>query len=141
MPYLTDTELDLTPKTLKKYFVSSAHRRYQKDKSRWTISIDNEIECFVNSQTSNWIEDLVSWGVFQQGNNLLNIGVNPQRLPLKIAKFVDCSGDDIWHGYPADYARNYQDRPGMLVLQNWRERGIIEKHHIIKIRQGKECNL
>lgn len=141
MPYQTDKELDLTPKTAMKYIVSSAHRRHQRNKSRWTISIDMEIDCFINSQTSNWIETSVSWGVIQQKNTLLNVGVNPHRQPLKLAKFVDSSGNDIWHGYPADYERNCQDRPGMVVLQNWRENGIIEKHHMIKIRQGKECNL
>ena len=141
MPYEIDKEIDLTPRTLQKYFVSSAHRRVQKNKSRWTLDINQEVDCFVTSQTNNWIEGIAAWGMVKNGNALVVIGINPQDEPLKIAKFVAKNNDGLWHGYPADFCRNPQDRPGVTILQVWRTRGYIEKHHIIKIRQGKECNL
>src|SRR5688572_32569235 len=128
MPYKPDTEINLAPRTDKIYLASSAHRRKQKDKSRWTISIDDEIECFILSQISNWVETAKAWGLRLNRNSLEQVGENPQREALKLAKFVDSSGNNVWHGYPADYVRNNQDRPGMVVLLAWRALGIIEKH-------------
>jgi len=141
VPYQSDIPLDLQPSTDKKYIVSSAHRRHQPDKSWWTISIGDEVNCFIASVVNNWIEFAVAWGHIQNGNSLRVIGNNSQNLPLKLAKFIDSTETNVWHGYPADYVRNCQDRPGMPILQDWRIKGIIEKHHIVKIRKGKECNL
>jgi hypothetical protein len=139
--FVLDKEIDLTPQTDKKYICSSAHRRKQPDKSRWTITIDQEVGCFVSSVTFKWIETSMAWGLISHGNVLLILGINSQGVSLKVAKFVDSNGNNLWHGYPADYVRNYQDRPGVAILKDWRTKGMIEKHHIIKIRQGKECNL
>ena len=141
MPYELDKNLDLTPVTAAKYYISSAHRRVQQNKSRWIITIDQEVGCFIESQINTWIEGFFSWGLITNGNNLLVLGKNSQNEELKIAKFVAKNNNDVWHGYPADFCRNIQDRPGMMILQNWRTNGHIEKHHITKIRQGKECNL
>lgn len=141
MPYEVDKNIDLTPRTTSIYYVSSAHRRLQRNKSRWTVTIDQEVECFISSQANSWIEGVFCWGLIPNGNNLLILGQNSQNEELKIAKFVAKNNDGVWHGYPADYCRNIQDRPGMPILSNWRTNGHIEKHHIIKIRQGKECNL
>src|SRR5687767_3436475 len=115
MLYKPDTELNLAPRTDKIYLVSSAHRRKQKNKSRWTISIDDEVECFILSQVSNWVETAKAWGLRPNRNSLDELGVNPLEESLKLAKFVNSSSDDVWHGYPADYVRNNQDRPGMIV--------------------------
>lgn len=141
MPYELDTDIDLAPRTTEKYYISSAHRRVQRNKSHWTVTIDQEVDCFVLSQTSNWIENIVCWGLISNGNNLLVLGLNSQREELKIAKFVAKNNYRVWHGYPADYCRNDQDRPGIRILQDWRTKRHIEKHHIIKIRRGKVCNL
>jgi len=141
MVYEKNKNIDLNPRTTSIYFVSSAHRRKQKHKSRWTVTVDHEVECFINSQENSWIEDFVGWGLIPNGNSLLVLGQNSQKEELKIAKFVAKNDDRVWHGYPADYCRNIQDRPGMSILSDWRTAGHIEKHHIIKIRQGKECNL
>lgn len=141
MPYELDKDLDLTPRTTAKYYISSAHRRVQKNKSNWIITINQEVDCFIYSQTKTWIENMVSWGLIPLGNNLLVLGLNSHKEELKIAKFVAKNKEGVWHGYPADFCRNIQDRPGMPILQNWRTDGHIQKHHITKIRQGKECNL
>ena len=141
MPYQTNIALDLTPRVTQKYLVSPAHRRRQAGKSRWTISVDEEVECFIHSQTHNWIEASTAWGIIQNGNGLLILGLSTTNISLKLAKFVDSDGTNLWHGYPADFVRNNHDRPGMLTLHDWKTRGFIEKHHMIKIRKGKECNL
>jgi hypothetical protein len=141
VPYTIDAPIDLTPRTTKKYTVSSAHRRHQPDKSRWTISVDAEVECFIDSHFNNWTEVSIAWGIMYLDNTLLVVGVSSLNDSLKLAKFVDSSANGLWHGYPADYVRNYQDRPGMIILKDWRIRGIIEKHQMIKIRKGKVCNL
>jgi hypothetical protein len=139
--YELDTALDLAPRITQRYFASSTHRRKQKDKSRWIIDIYEEVNCFVVSQVNEWVEETTSWGLIQNGNALLVLGENGHDEPLKIAKFIAKSSDGVWHGYPADFHRKIQDRPGMAILQAWRNEGHIEKHHILKIRQGKECNL
>lgn len=141
MSYTVDTELDLSPETDQKYIVSSAHRRKQKDKSRWTVSLDVEVQCFIQCQRAPWVEDTTGWGIIPNGNSLIELGVNCINEKLKIAKFVDSASTGLWHGYPADYMRKAQDRPGMLTLQAWLRNGHIQKHHLTKIRQGKTCNL
>ena len=125
-----------------KYIFSSAHRRTQKDKTRWTVSTHTEIDCFKNTQTSKYLEgDEVAWGCLKTTSGLIDLGINGHKENLKIAKFVDKNKLKIWHGYPADFVRNPQDRPSVSVLKKWRTGDIIEKHHITKIRQGKTCNL
>jgi len=139
--YTFDTELDLKPHTAKRYIISTAHRRKQRSKSRWTVSAEVEIDCFIGSDLNRWVENVVAWGVLKGEGRLLELGKNSQKESLKIAKFVDLQNTNVWHGYPADYCRNHQDRPGARILKDWRLKDIIEKHHITKIRQGKECNL
>ncbi|MCX6238415.1 MAG: hypothetical protein NTY07_12805 [Bacteroidia bacterium] len=141
MPYQTNIALVLTPRITQRYLVNPAHRRRQAGKSRWIITVDEEVECFITSQTLRWVEVSTAWGVIQNGNSLLVLGLSSNNISLKLAKFVDSDGKDLWHGYPADFVKNNQDRPGMVTLQDWKTRGFIEKHHMIKIRKGKECNL
>ncbi|MBD2699828.1 hypothetical protein IC229_04220 [Spirosoma sp. BT702] len=142
MTFKLDTEIQLSPDSDKTYYISSAHRNdVTKDKSRWIISMGEEVECFIESQEEEWIESNLSWGIRSNGNGLECIGFSTQDDELKFAKFIDSSKNNKWHGYPADYIRRQQDRPGIPVLKIWREKNIILKHHIIKIRQGKACNL
>lgn len=136
-----DTELKLPAPLTCRYFIYSHHRKNKKNKSIWTITREEEVDCFVLAQTNNWKQDFVSWGIIHDGTAIKELGTNPQNEILKLAKFVDSNNNDIWHGYPADYIRNDQDRPNMSVLQAWRTKKYIEKHHVTKIRQGKECSL
>lgn len=136
-----DTEIEIEDLEVK-YIFSSAHRRVQKDKSRWTITTIEELKCFKKSLSLKHLEDdQITWGYIKESINLNDLGINKHKESLKIAKFVDKSSLKIWHGYPADFVRNSQDRPGIEILKSWKQDGIIEKHHIIKIRQGKVCNL
>lgn len=140
MPPSLNKDHQIGPPVNKIYFVSADHRLKKKDKSRWTIPIKEEIACFTQSHTSKWIEVGISWGVKSNGASLADIGVNSLNEPLKLAKFIGGAADR-WHGYPADYIRNTFDRPGTAILLAWNNSKLIEKHQIIKIRQGKPCSL
>lgn len=142
MPYRTDTEIDLTPKTTSKYIISSQHRKIgNPNKSIWTITFKDEIECFILSNTSHWTEGNIGWGLKLIGKIIQTLGLSSEKTELKLAKFIDASNNDIWHGYPADYIRKNQDRPGTNILKAWFDKGFIQKHQVIKIRKGIECNL
>ncbi|MDR0307029.1 MAG: hypothetical protein LBI42_09370 [Chitinispirillales bacterium] len=141
MSYKLDQNIDLSPRTNATYFASSVHRNRQPNKSQWVISVVQEVECFIESQINNWIEGIFSWGMISDGNNLIVLGKSVYNEELKLAKFVTKNDDGVWHGYPADFCKNFQDRPGIKILQKWRNCGHIEKHHITKIRQGKTCSL
>ncbi|NID13362.1 hypothetical protein [Fibrivirga algicola] len=124
------------------YFFYSFHRTVEpKIKSKWIISLEEEANCFVFGQNNKWVELNCSWGLVVEKNLLVDIGTNRFGEPLKIAKFVNNPRNSEWHGYPADYVRNSQDRPSTPILLKWKEEKIIAKHQVVKIRQGKICNL
>ena len=37
---------------------------------------------------------------------------------LKLAKFVDGTNNNVWHGYPADHMTKSQDRPTTGILKS-----------------------
>lgn len=144
MAYALDTEIDLSPHTTNKYIISSYHRnrgRRKSDKCIWIITRDEEVQCFITSVNSNWGGSSVYWGLKLIGNNPQTIGENYYREQLKIAKFINGNGGNVWHGYPADYLRRIQDIPDTEILQIWVKSGYIQKSHFRKIRQGMPCNL
>ncbi|MGV6946000.1 hypothetical protein [Sphingobacterium kyonggiense] len=142
MPYKQDEEIDLTSFNCGKYIISSHHRRKNNPhKSVWTISFDDEVDCFVLSLTSKWNLECEAWGIKLNDNGLETIGINADSEELKLAKFVDGAKTNTWHGYPADYVKKSQDRPSTEILHNWVKEGYIAKHKMVKIRQGQSCNL
>ena len=60
---------------------------------------------------------------------------------LKVAKFVDGSKNNIWHGYPANILANKQDIPPTSILLLWEKLNYINKSDIRKINQQMPCNL
>ena len=61
MAYITDVEIDLTTRTIGNYIISSQHRRKgNPNKSIWTISFDEEVECFINAMNGNWKTEAVA---------------------------------------------------------------------------------
>ena len=143
MPYQQDIEYDLEDKGLEdcRYIISSQHRNGNPNKSIWTLSHDGEIDCFVFSFSSEWKDDNTCWGVSVIGQNIQVVGHNTNNEVLKIAKFVDANANKLWHGYPADYMRNSQDRPTTNTLRDWVTKGYITKAKMSKIRLGQSCNL
>ncbi len=142
MPYPVDTEIDLTIHQTGKYIISSQHRRRgNPNKSIWTISFEEEVNCFIQALNSNWKTGTEAWGIRLNGNILQVVGLNNYRQELKLAKFVDGNKINIWHGYPADYMSKAQDRPATNILKAWVNNGFLTKAKMSKIRLGQSCNL
>ncbi len=142
MAFTTDTEIDLTTRTTGNYIISSQHRRTgNPHKSIWTITFDEEVECFINAMNGNWKTEAVAWGIKVLDDVLHVVGLNTNNQELKIAKFVDGNKTNVWHGYPADYMSKSQDRPETVILKTWVDNGYITKAKMSKIRLGQSCNL
>lgn len=125
------------------YTTVSQHRvGGNSNKSIWSISLQEEVNCFQYSLSNNWLENYIGWGLRLSNNNQMEVlGYNRLLNDLKIAKFIDGCENDSWHGYPADYRNKIQDRPPFKVLKEWGNNGFIHKHQISKIRSGKQCAL
>ena len=142
MPFIADTEIDLSIHTTGNYIISSQHRRRgNSNKCIWTISFDEEVSCFIQALNENWKVDFEAWGIKTVNNILQVVGVNNERQELKLAKFVDGANTNVWHGYPADYMRKANDRPATNILKDWVEYGYLTKAKMSKIRLGQSCNL
>ena len=142
MVYFLDQEINLTRPACF-YTISSQHRYVRpKEKSKWTVTYEEEVNIFRNSYSEKWLEGYICWGLLLNGDNIiLQLGINKFNENLFISKFIDGNKNSKWHGYPADYKRNLYDRPSVRILSLWKDSGKIEKHHISKIRCGKKCNL
>ena len=140
MPYNSDTPIPITNNV--NYIISSQHRRAGNvNKCLWTVSFENEVECFTDSLNNEWIEGKHAWGVRFINAVLEPLGeANGGRI-LKIAKFVDGNRINVWHGYPADPMTRGQDRPTTAILKIWVNNGYITKSKMSKIRLGQTCNL
>lgn len=142
MAYQADTEIDLSEHTTSNYIISSQHRRSgNPHKSIWIIDFEAEIECFINTINNNWKDGPEAWGLRIENANLKVIGISNNKEELKLAKFVDGTNTNVWHGYPADHMTKAQDRPTTEILRNWVIEGYITKAKMNKIRQGQLCYL
>ena len=166
MRYKPDTEIDLKARTTGNYIISSQHRKKGKDhKSFWTITYQEEVECFILALNNQWKSGFKAeaWGfkhtntILEDGDNEMDelevlgfkhtntilevIGKNDNGQDLKLAKFVDGTNTNVWHGYPADYMNKAQDRPDTEILKKWVEKGFLTKSKMAKIRRGQSYNL
>jgi hypothetical protein len=143
MPHQVDIDYDLNPTVDCTYKVSSHHRRTKgnTNKSVWKITNDEEVELFIFSKNSNWVEGSSCYGLRLNGTTALVVGRNPAKEDLKIAKFVDSNGNNKWHGYPADPKNKKQDIPCMKILTVWKNMSYIGKSDIRKLKQQIPCNL
>jgi hypothetical protein len=107
-------------------------------KSLWTVTEQEEIECFKRAIIELWTYEQFAWGLHIINGQIMPLGINTDNEVLKVAKFVD--NNTHWHGYPADYVRKIQDKPPSLVLTKWCELKLITKSQVLKIKQQK-CNL
>ena len=144
MPYQQDTAYSLHEQVHEncRYIIASQHRIIgNSNKSTWYLSHEGEIECFVFSYCSKWIDGHVCWGLVYKDSDVQILGHNFHNEELKIAKFVDANKNRLWHGYPADYLRKAHDRPTITTLKDWVSKGYITKSKMSKIRLGQLCNL
>jgi hypothetical protein len=131
------------------YKVRSVHRRKGNSKKCiWTLNPKEEVDCFRDAASAKWL-DANAWSIAKHGwglkvnanGGLEEVGISDQGESLKIAKFVDSSLNYEWHGYPADYSQRKQDKPPISVLADWKERRLITKTQMSKIKQFQRCNL
>lgn len=146
MEILPDKEINIgekfEPVNKLRYIASSKHRETTNPKkSYWTIEYIEELQCFINCYQKDYNYENLTWGLINENSILRVLGKNNFDEELKIAKFIDSSQNDLWHGYPADYRRKNQDRPNIDVLKKWVNENIITKAKMLKIRQGQKCNL
>ena len=142
MPYTADVRINLSPNISSEYIISSQHRRTGNvNKSIWIVPFEEEVNCFSQSFTEKWIDKTKAWGLVFENDILKVIGLNNNNQELKLAKFVDANGNNIWHGYPADYMNRVHDIPLENVLKKWVIKKYITKAKMNKIRRGISCNL
>lgn len=119
------------------YLVSPEHRAGgNHSKSKWVISIDQEVNCFTESITNRWTSTKIGWGLIVATGigNLTLLGHSPRMSRLFLAKFID---SNPWHGYPANIRENIYDRPKHAILMDWFNRRLIHKHQISRIKNGR----
>lgn len=142
MQYKLDTEIDLKNEISCNYIISSQHRQTgNPQKSIWKITYKEEVQCFIQAIDCNWKSDSTAWGIKLKDASLQVIGHNNNGQDLKVAKFVDGSNNNVWHGYPADHMNKAHDRPTTTVLKDWVQKGYLTKAKMSKIRQGQSCSL
>ena len=144
MQYKEDERIDLSEWTAGSYLISSQHRiKGNPNKSIWTISHAEEVDCFIQAFNKNWKSEYEAWGIKLSNKNLEVVGENQREKKLKLAKFVNKNKTDAnyWHGYPADYMNKAQDRPTTNILKEWVADGYLTKAKMRKIRNGQSCNL
>lgn len=132
------------------YIHKADHRNRAPQKSQWTISEQQERDCFGNILGLIYMDGFGSpngcWGLHIVAGRLAYLGESasdssePFRA-LFIAKFVDSNENDRWHGYPADHVSNTQDIPTSDWLMYWFEAGYISQSQLRKISRGQKCKL
>lgn len=125
------------------YTISKKHRGHNKDKSHWSIKMPREIALFRSALKEGYEDkaDFTAWNLNIVNGEVCIIGFTVDEKELKIAKFVDSNHNEQWHGYPANYIKNSQDRPSSKVLELWNNAGFISTATMKKIKGGQPCNL
>ena len=124
------------------YTIKLDHRNKSKEKSQWTVSHQDEITIFVDAYTRIWVNKDNAWGVFFNNGKLDYLGVAQDHFTqVFIAKFINDTAHNNWHGYPADHQSHPQDIPDESILKNWLDNDILPKSKINKIARGKPCKL
>lgn len=126
-----------------RYILANHHRnRQNNNKSLWSITQTEEVESFRLMSINSWIvDDNKGWSIHRVNLSNRILGVSPQNENVQIAKFVDSSNNQKWHGYPVDYRKSLQDRPKTTILKDWVEKEIIKRADMAKILQGKGCTI
>ncbi|WP_438282618.1 hypothetical protein [Pseudomonas alabamensis] len=126
------------------YTPNPQHRNssFSAQKSQWTITVHEEIECFTMAADASWFAKDCYWGLCPGQSSLRPVGMAPppHSCPVHFAKFV---GDTLqnWHGYPIAHWVAPYDKPPEVVLKGWQTNGIISKPQFARILRGKKCAL
>ena len=140
-----DREFLVLPNTA--YIHKMDHRDQSDKKSQWLISTDAERECFVNAIHAKWdLPQHNCWGLHFKDEKVSYLGTTAKSEPklrqLFIAKFIDSSQNNKWHGYPADpCAEKRQDIPPTSVLNDWLQKKYLRPAVVRKLTREEKCKL
>jgi len=136
------------------YINKTDHRDGSPMKSQWLIKESEETDCFRNAYSEGWSDNSddknVYWGLFFETIEATKIVAylgttarnEPRQFRLFVAKFVNDSRNDQWHGYPADGVHhNPQDIPPQKVLRTWLTARLLPPAKISKLAKGRQCSL
>jgi hypothetical protein len=120
------------------------HRNGSRIKSQWKINEDAEWQCFATASAQPISNQITCyyWFHFEKGKIEYLGESKSEDLPVRdlfIAKFISDPHSHDWHGYPADYQKNNQDRPPAIILDYWLKNNYLTAPKISKISQGKPC--
>lgn len=128
----------MTP--LEQYQPNPVHRNGTQEKSQWRITTPEELACFQATVENQWRLGNVGWGLHSPAGTPEYLGVAEDHATMVfIAKFVGKQA--IWHGYPADHQRNFQDIPDGTILDIWMKLNLIAAAKARKILRGQPCRL
>lgn len=126
------------------YTPNPQHRNssFSAQKSQWTITVPEEIDCFRTAIGASWFGNDCYWGFCLDQSSLRPVGIAPPpySCPVHFAKFV---GDTLqnWHGYPVAHWVAPWDKPPQGILKGWASNGFITKPQFARILRGKKCAL
>ncbi len=127
-----------------RYAVHPHHRNNNPQKAQWNITVAQEIGVFGSSFDSGWLisevgqgKQQVGWGLFIHQNRVKCVGKLIDRSKMATyAKFLGIN--DEWHGFPADYNRNF-DKPTLAIHSSWLQH--MGEAKVRKIIRGEPCKL
>lgn len=142
----TDTDYDMSVEypdyEINGYYKSvSYHRNGTAGKSQWIITVDNEIDLFAKAKRDEQIFDNNGYAIWVIDEKTGVLGYTENNSETRLARFVDGSRSDHWHGYPANYLKKKNDIPPMTLLKKWKEKGLIEKSDLTRMKYQKPCSL
>lgn len=142
----TDVEYDMSVEypdfdIIGYYKAVSYHRNGTSGKSQWVISVDEEIELFAKAKRDKQIFDDKGYAIWIISDKACVLGVTDLNSETRLARFVDGSRSDHWHGYPANYLKKKNDIPPMSLLKEWKDKGLIEKSDLTRMKYQKPCSL
>lgn len=144
--YRTDVEYDMSVE-YPDYHISgfykavSYHRNGTAGKSQWTISVDEEVDLFAKTKKDGHVYDDKGYALWIVVEKAAVLGLTEHQSETRLARFVDGTKSDHWHGYPANYLRAKNDIPPMHLLRQWKKDGLIEKSDITRLKLQKPCSL
>jgi hypothetical protein len=122
-------------KFLRKHRIGTAYKKA----SQWIIQLKEEYrlcdEALYNDQYKQ--DNYIAYNLKKDGSKFVCLGKSKRGLNLYIGKFVN-TVPNLWHGYPADYISNNQDKPKMKVLEALKNKGIITPQDMRRISKGQK---
>lgn len=127
------------------YFFSPKHRsKGNANASIWAIGCREEYDLADRSINKKYIEvpdngtiKEVAYNVLKINGQIKVVGHNSSGSDLVISKHIKPQGNQ-WHGYPADYIRNQQDKPKNATLQKLQNDDLITRREAVSIARGKK---